>query len=98
VSTFRKVSNLPMFTWVPKLIDGYDHESMNMDQDNDKVSNLQKKLTMISNERIRTETESMGFNSEEHDNMTEFFNNELKKNDAKEVLRVIQMMFKDLRI
>lgn len=39
----------------------------------------------------------MGFDSSEHDNMQEFFNKELKKSDAKEMLRVIQIMFKDIR-
>lgn len=29
--------------------------------------------------------------------MEEFFNKEIKKNDAKEVLRTISMMFKDIR-
>jgi hypothetical protein len=39
----------------------------------------------------------MGFDSQEYDNMQEFFNKEIKKNDAKEVLRTIQNMFKDIR-
>lgn len=70
-------------------MEGYDKENMNMDDFNIRASDIHKKLTMISNERVRTETENMGFDSSEHDNMHEFFNKELKKNDAKEVLRVI---------
>lgn len=39
----------------------------------------------------------MGFTSDEYDSMQEFFNAELKKSDAKEVLRVISLLFKDIR-
>lgn len=31
----------------------------------------------------------MGFKSQEHDSMQEFFNNEMKSTNAKEVLRVV---------
>lgn len=70
---------------------------MNMDDINAKPTDLSKKLTMLSNERARTETESLGFNSQEYDNMQEFFNKELKQNDAKEMLRTVQIMFKNIR-
>lgn len=44
---------------------------------------------MVSNERTRAETENMGFTSKEYESMQEFFNKELKKTDAKEVLTSI---------
>lgn len=45
-----------------------------MDETSVKAADLTKKLTMLSNERARNETESMGFDSTEYDNMQEFFN------------------------
>jgi hypothetical protein len=97
VTAFKKVSNLPLFTWVVKLIEGYEKEGMNMDDGEVRASDIHKKLTMISNEKARNETENMGFTASEHDNMKEFFDMELKKNDAKEVLRIINLLFKDIR-
>lgn len=98
VSNFKKVANLPLFTWVPHLVDGYNKEGMNIDEEyHSKAGELQRKLTTISNDRVRNETETMGFTSDEYDSMQEFFNAELKKSDAKEVLRVISLIFKDIR-
>jgi hypothetical protein len=82
---------------VVKLIEGYEKEGMNMDDAEVRASDIYKKLTMISNEKARSETENLGFTASEHDNMKEFFDKELKKNDAKEVLRSISLLFKDIR-
>ncbi|CDW76980.1 ubiquitin carboxyl-terminal hydrolase 15 [Stylonychia lemnae] len=98
VSAFKKVQNLPLFTWVKQMIDGYSKENMNMDDSIAKASDFSKKLTVLSNERSRTETENLGFDTTEFDSMQEFFNKELKKSDAKEVLKTIQQMFKDIRV
>ena len=65
--------------------------------DEGKSTDFQRRLTILSHERTKTETEKLGFDSSEHDNMEEFFNKEIKKNDAKEVLRTISMMFKEIR-
>ncbi len=71
---------------------------MNIDENySSKAGDLQRKLTTISNERVKNETETMGFTADEYENMQEFFNSELKKSDAKEVLRIISLLFKDIR-
>lgn len=62
-----------------------------------KTTDIHRRLTMIQSEITKTETESLGFGSIEYENMQEFFNKEIKKNDAKEVLRTIQKLFKDIR-
>jgi hypothetical protein len=97
VSAFKKVNALPLFTWVPKLIEGYSKDNMNMDESGARSLDMVRKLTVIQNDKTRSETESMGFVSTEYDNMQEFFNKELKKTEAKEVLQTIQKMFKDIR-
>lgn len=56
-----------------------------------------RRLTVISNERTKIETQQMGFESNEFENMNEFFNREIKKNDAKEVLKTFQKLFKDIK-
>lgn len=40
--------------------------------------------------------EKLGFTAQEHDNMQDFFSRELKKIDAKEVLRIVNFMVKDI--
>ena len=50
-------------------MEGYRREGMNMEDGEMRGQDIQKKLTMLSNERQRTQTESMGFKSEEHDSM-----------------------------
>ena len=89
MSAFKRVSNLPLFTWLITLIDGYNKENMNIDDTAIKHTSISKQLTMMSNERNKTESEKLGFSSKEHDSMQEFFNKELKKTDAKEVLVTI---------
>ncbi len=54
MAAFRKVSNLPLFTWVLRLVEGYERDGMNMDDSDARASDIHKKLTMISNERART--------------------------------------------
>ena len=78
---------MDLFKWVPKLIEGYKKNSMNMDDSHS--ADMVRRLTVISKERNKIETEKMGFDSTEHDNMSEFFNREIKKNDAKEVLKTL---------
>lgn len=56
-----------------------------------------KQLTSLSQEKTKSEVESLGFTAEEHNSMQEFFNKEVKKSDAKEVLTVIQRLFKDVK-
>ena len=84
---FKKVHQLPLFTWIPKLVEGYNKEHMNMDDGH--TTDLARRLTIIQKERTRNESEKLGFDSSEHDNMQEFFNKEIKINDAKEVMRTI---------
>jgi ribosomal protein L14E/L6E/L27E len=95
VAVFNKVYDLPIFSWVPKLVEGYQKKTMNIDDS--KAADMVRRLTVISKERTKIETESMGFDSSEYDNMTEFFNKEIKKNDAKEVLKTFQKLFKDIK-
>lgn len=87
IKVYKKVQTLPIFSWVPHIIKGYNKGCMNMDDN--KGNDFGRRLTVISNERAKNETEQMGFNSQEYANMQEFFNNEVKKNDAKEVLKTI---------
>lgn len=51
------------------MIEGYSKESMNIDEIASKHVSISRQLTTISNEKARNETESLGFTSEEHDNM-----------------------------
>ncbi len=85
-----------MFTWVPKLVDGYDRNCLNIDESGKSVD-LSKRLTMIQNERTKSEAERLGLSSQEHDNMQEFYNKEMKKADAKAVMATIEFMFKDIK-
>ena len=94
MAVFKKVQNLPMFTWVPKLVEGYNRDCMNMDEG--RQVDIMKRLTIIQHERARTEAERLGFTSEEHDSMQEFFNREMKRNDAKAVMATVEFMFKDI--
>jgi hypothetical protein len=55
---------------------------MNMDESKAAVD-MTRRLTLISTERVKSETEKLGFDSSEIDNMQEFCNNEMRKNDAK---------------
>ena len=52
---------------------------------------------MIQNERTKSEAERLGLSSQEHDNMQEFYNKEMKKADAKAVMATIEFMFKDIK-
>ena len=49
-SAFKKVHNLSMFTWVPKLIEGYSRNNMNMDETSKSID-FSRRLTLISHER-----------------------------------------------
>ena len=69
VTAFKKVIGLQLFSWVGRLVEGYRKEGMNMEDGEMRGQDIHKKLTMLSNERQRTQTESMGFKSEEHDSM-----------------------------
>lgn len=52
---------------------------------------------MIQNDRARSEADRLGFTKEEQENMQEFINREMKKNDAKAVLNTIEFMFGDIQ-
>jgi hypothetical protein len=71
------------------LIEGYNKDEMNIDEHVVRSMSLQKQLTALSQEKTKSETESLGFTSDEHDSMQEFFNKEVKKSDAKEVISTI---------
>ena len=76
-------------------MEGYSHEWLNLDEEGRSVD-LTKRLTIIQHERARTEAERLGFTAAEHDSMQEFFNREMKRNDAKSVMATIECMFKDI--
>jgi hypothetical protein len=95
LAVFKRVQNLPMFTWVPALVDGYNKDDCLNIEEGRSVETM-RRLTMIQNERARNEAEKLGFTSAEHDNMQEFFNRELKRTDAKRVIATIEKMFKDI--
>ena len=95
LAVFKRVQNLPMFSWVPALVDGYNKEDCLNIEEGRSVETM-RRLTMIQNERARNEAEKLGFTSSEHDNMQEFFNRELKRSDAKRVIATIEKMFKDI--
>lgn len=71
VKAFRKVKDFPIFNWLPKLVDGYSKEYMNIDDS--RTSDLARRLTSISNEKSKAEVESMGFDSHESENLQLFF-------------------------
>ena len=56
---FKRVQKLEMFAWVPKLVDGYDSNYLNSDESG--APSLQKRLTLIHNERARKDAEKLGF-------------------------------------
>lgn len=95
MGVFKDVQNLQMFTWVPKLVLGFTQENMNLDDL--RTSEIVRRLTVISNERAKTHTEQLGFDSQESENINNFFSREIKKNDAKEVLSTITKLFKDVK-
>jgi hypothetical protein len=47
-----------MFSWVPRLLEGYDQACLNVD---DSGASIQKQLTLIKNERARKDAEKLGF-------------------------------------
>lgn len=67
VISFVKVFNLPLFDWIPKLIDGYKKARTNFDDS--KGAEMVRRLTIISKERAKIETEKLGFDSTEYDSM-----------------------------
>ena len=96
LAVFKKVQNLPIFTWIPQLIEGYNKdECLNIDEG--RSHETMRRLTIIQNEKAKNEAEKLGFTSQEHDNMLEFYNRELKKSDARRVIATIEMMFKDIK-
>jgi hypothetical protein len=42
--------------------------------------------------------EKLGFSTTELDNMQEFYDRELRKNDVRGVIAVVEFMFKDIKI
>ncbi len=96
IAVFKKVQNLPMFTWVLKLIDGYNEKDcLNIDEGHS--VDVMRRLTVIQHERARNEAQQLGFKSSEHDNMQEFYNREIKRNDAQRVIQTVEFMFKDIQ-
>jgi hypothetical protein len=62
LAVFKKVQNLPMFNWIPSLVDGYNKDDcLNIDEGRS-LDNM-RRLTMIQNERARNEAEKLGFTS-----------------------------------
>jgi hypothetical protein len=90
------VQKLEIFTWVPRLVEGYSRECMNMDEGGSSVD-LKKRLTMIQSEKAKNEAERMGFTSEEHEGMQDFYQRELRKGDTKSVTGTVEFLFKDIK-
>lgn len=83
---------------MPKLVSGFTFDYLNIDDGKSQPgTDVVRRLTVVSNERTWTETESLGFDSEEYESMNEFFNRDIKKNDAKLVLSNIDKFFKDIK-
>ncbi len=61
----------------------------------DEAAGIERRLTMIQRERERSETEQMGFTRQEHDNMQEWYNQEVKGNPRK-AQKAVEKMFKDI--
>ncbi len=96
LAVFKKVQSLPMFTWLTELVEGYNKDDcLNIEEG--RSFDTMRRLTVIQNERVRSEAEKLGFTSQEHDNMQEFFNKELRRTDAKKVIRTIEFLFKDIK-
>ena len=68
-----------------------------MNIDETKSADIVRRLTAISNERTKTESEELGFNTKEYENMQEFFNKEIKNKDVKDILKIINRLLKDVR-
>ena len=84
-----------MFKWVPKLVHGYKQEYFNID-DGKTHTEVVRRLTVVSNEKSKTLTQSMGFDDEEYESMNAFFSQEIKKNDAKSVLNTFEKFFRPI--
>ena len=56
---FKKIKGLSIFAWVPELVGGYRNAIMNLDDTRQSLVN--RRLTILLNERQRTETEQLGF-------------------------------------
>ena len=54
IASFAKAKDLPMFSWMTKIINGYKREFLNIDEQ--KASDITRRLTSISNERFKVET------------------------------------------
>lgn len=58
---------MPLFTWVPKVVDGFKKSSNNFDDS--KGAEMVRRLTIISKERTKIETEKLGFDTAEFESM-----------------------------
>lgn len=101
IGVFKKVHKLEMFTWVPRLVEGYRRDCMNMDDSLHASGrgsvDLKMRLTLIQSEKARSEAERMGFAPGEHEAMQELYQRELRRGDAKSVRGAAELMFKDVK-
>lgn len=102
LQVFKKVQMTPLFAWVPRLVDGYNEaDCLNVDESQQFMSAENRRLTVIQKERERKEAEQMGFTREEHDNMQEWYNYEIKGShsgrDVAKAIATVEKMFKDIK-
>jgi len=79
---------MQLFTWMNHIGFGFKPEYLNIDEGGES-KDVNKRLTVISNEKRRAMSQELGFQASEHDSLSEFFNKEIKKSDSKEVLRTL---------
>ena len=109
--TYAEVKGLPLFSWVPAIVEGLKEDNMNLEVENEGRS-YERRLTVQHNERMRMQVSVAGSSEDaggeeskrnaklttiEVDNIREFFNNEIKNKPAQEVHALFRKMFKDMK-
>lgn len=101
LEVFPLVSQLSLFTLIPDLIDGFKAEHLNIDcQDDTKLEFARMKsmaLSEIQMENYKSAAErDLGLGSDEMENVREFFDEEIRGKDAEYVLRIYNMLLRDV--
>lgn len=67
---------------------------MNVPKDS---SQFHRRLTVVSKERDRSQTQTIGYSEKESEYLLNFFNEEFRKRDAKNVSLTVNKMFKHVK-
>jgi hypothetical protein len=94
ITNFKEAENLESFKWIYELCNGTLQPTKNVPKESD---NFMRRLTMVSKERDRSQTKKIGFTEQESEYLQDFFNQEFKKRDAKNVTTTVNKMFKHVK-